>query len=77
MEQNKIRKRKRSKSLKTFKKREVLLRIHLSIFDLFEKTDLRAYFKCRATGFDGPTAKKKNRNPEIIAPGTEHAHLFL
>ena len=36
------------------------------------KTDLRAYFKRRATGSDGPAAKKKNRNPEIIASATEH-----
>ena len=41
------------------------------------KTDLRVYFKCRATGSDGPAAEKKNHNPEIIASGTEHAHLFL
>ena len=44
---------------------------------MFSKIDLRAYFKCRATGSDGPTAKKKNRNPEIIASGTEDAHPFL
>ena len=36
------------------------------------KTDLRAYFKRTATGSDGPTAKKKNPNSEIIAPATEH-----
>ena len=29
------------------------------------KTDLKAYFKRRATGSDGPAAKKKNPNPEI------------
>ena len=38
------------------------------------KTDLRAYFKCRATGSDGPGAKKKNPNPEIIASATEHVN---
>ena len=38
------------------------------------KTDLRAYFKSRATGSDGPAAKKKNPNPEIIASPTEHVN---
>ena len=40
------------------------------------KTDLRAhlYFKRRATGSDGPAAKKKNANPEIIASTTKHAN---
>ena len=38
------------------------------------KTDLRACFKRRATGSDGPAAKKKNPNPEIIASATEHAN---
>ena len=38
------------------------------------KTDLRAYFKCRATGSDGPNSKKKNPNPEIIASTTEHVN---
>ena len=38
------------------------------------KTDLRAYFKRRATVSDGPTAKKKNPNPEIIASATEHVN---
>ena len=38
------------------------------------KTDLRACFKCRATGSDGPAAKKKNSNPEIIASTTEHVN---
>ena len=38
------------------------------------KTDLRAYFKRRATGSDGPAAKKKNPNPEIIASATEHVN---
>ena len=38
------------------------------------KTDLRAYFKRRATVANGPTAKKKNPNPEIIASTTEHAN---
>ena len=41
---------------------------------MLPKTDLRACFKRRATGSDGPTAKKKNPNPEIIAPATEHAN---
>ena len=36
------------------------------------KTDLRAYFKRRATDSDEPAAKKKNLNPEIIATATEH-----
>ena len=48
------------------------------MFDLFDKIslerDLRAYFKRRATGSDGPAAKKKNPNPEIIAFSTEHAN---
>ena len=38
------------------------------------KSDLRAYFRCRATGSDGPAAKKKNSNPEIIAFATEHVN---
>ena len=38
------------------------------------KTDLRACFKHRATGSDGPAAKKKNPNPEIIASVTEHVN---
>ena len=38
------------------------------------KTDPRAYFERRATGSDGPAAKKKNPNPEIIASSTEHAN---
>ena len=38
------------------------------------KTDLRAYFKHRATGSDGPAAKKKNPNPEIIASATEQVN---
>ena len=38
------------------------------------KTDLRAYFKRRATGSDDPAAKKKNLNPEIIAFATEHVN---
>ena len=38
------------------------------------KTDLRAYFKRRATGSDGSAAKKKNPNPEIIASATEHVN---
>ena len=41
---------------------------------MLSKTDLRAYFKCRATGSDGPTAKIKNPNPEIIASPTEHVN---
>ena len=36
------------------------------------KTDLRAYFKHRETGSDGPATKKKNPNPEMIASATEH-----
>ena len=36
------------------------------------KTDLIAYFKRKATGSNGPAAKKKNHNPEIIASSTEH-----
>ena len=48
------------------------------MFDLFDKIslerDLRAYFKRRATGSDGPAAKKKNPNPEIIASATEHVN---
>ena len=36
------------------------------------KTDLRTYFKRRATGSDGPAAKKENPNPEISASATEH-----
>ena len=36
------------------------------------KTDLRAYFKCRDTGSDGPATEKKNPNPEMIASETEH-----
>ena len=36
------------------------------------KTDLRAYFKRKATGSNGPAAKKKNDNPETIASATEH-----
>ena len=38
------------------------------------KTDLRSYFKRRATSCDGPAAKKKNPNPEIIASATEHVN---
>ena len=38
------------------------------------KTDLRAYFKRRATGSDGPAAKKKTPNPEIIVSATEHVN---
>ena len=38
------------------------------------KTDLRAYFKRRATGSDGPAAKKKNLNPEIITSAKEHVN---
>ena len=36
------------------------------------KTDLRAYFKRRATGFDGPSATEESPNPETIACATEH-----
>ena len=38
------------------------------------KTDLKVYFKRRATGSDGPATKKKNPNPEIIASATEHVN---
>ena len=38
------------------------------------KTDLRAYFKRRATGSDGPAAKKKNPNPEVFASATENVN---
>ena len=38
------------------------------------KTDLRAYFKHRATGSDGPAAKTKKPNTEIIASATEHVN---
>ena len=38
------------------------------------KTDLRTYFKRRATASDGTTAKKKNANPEISASTTEHVN---
>ena len=38
------------------------------------KADLRAYFKSRATGSDGPTAKKEIPNPELIASATEHVN---
>ena len=38
------------------------------------KTDLRAYFKRKATGSDGPAAKKKNPNPKISASPTEHVN---
>ena len=41
---------------------------------MLSKTDLRAYFKCRATGSDAPAAKKKNPNPEIIRSATEHVN---
>ena len=36
------------------------------------KTDLRAYFKRRATGYNGPAAKKKIPKPEIIASEAQH-----
>ena len=38
------------------------------------KTDLRAYFKRRETGSDGPATKKKNPNAEMIASATEHVN---
>ena len=38
------------------------------------KTDLRAYFKRRATGSDGPATKTKKPNTEIIAFATEHVN---
>ena len=44
------------------------------LIKMSSKTDLRACFKCRATGSDGPAAKKKNSNPEITASTTEHVN---
>ena len=38
------------------------------------KTDIRAYFKRRETGSDGPATKKKNPNAEMIASATEHVN---
>ena len=38
------------------------------------KTDLRAYFKRRETGSDGPATKKRNPNAEMIASATEHVN---
>ena len=56
----------------------MLLRFHQSMFDFLikvsSKTDLRAYFKRRATGSHRPAAKKKNTNQEIIAYATEHVN---
>ena len=42
------------------------------LIKMSSKTDLRAYFKHRATGSDGPAAKKKN--PKIMASSTEHVN---
>ena len=39
---------------------------------MLSKTDIRAYFKRRATGSGRPAAKKKNPNTEIIASAAEH-----
>ena len=39
---------------------------------MLSKTDIRAYFKRRATGSCRPAAKKKNLNTEIIASAAEH-----
>ena len=44
------------------------------LMKMLSKTDLRAYFKHRATSSDRPTAKEKNANPEIIASATEHVN---
>ena len=45
------------------------------LIKMSSKTDLRAYFKrSRATGSDGPAAKKKNPKPEITASATEHVN---
>ena len=44
------------------------------LIKMSSKTDVRACFKRRATGSDGPAAKKKNPNPEIIASTTEHVN---
>ena len=38
------------------------------------KIDLRAYFKRKATGSDGPAAKKKNPNPQVIVSATENVN---
>ena len=44
------------------------------LIKMSSKADLRACFKRRATGSDGPATKKKNPNPEIIALATEHVN---
>ena len=44
------------------------------LIKISSKTDLRAYFKRRATDSDGLAAKKKNPNSEIIASSTEHVN---
>ena len=38
------------------------------------KTDLRAYFKHKAAGSEGPVAKKQIANPEMIIPATENVN---
>ena len=48
------------------------MRNHNHCVGVYSKTDLRAYFRCRATDFYGGAAKKKNPNPEIIASTTEY-----
>ena len=48
------------------------LLFHQSVIKMSSKTDLRAYFKRRATGSDGPSATKESPNPEAIACTTEH-----
>ena len=44
------------------------------LIKISSKTDLRAYFKRRETGSDGPATKKKNPNREMIASATEHVN---
>ena len=38
------------------------------------KTDLRAYFKRKGAGSEGPVAKKQIANPEMIIPATENVN---
>ena len=38
------------------------------------KTDLRAYFKCKAAGSEGQVAKIQIENPEIIIAATENVN---
>ena len=42
------------------------------LIKISSKTDVTAYFKRRATGFDGPSATKESPNPETIACAIEH-----